>query len=328
MEITVEATPNFALTKYWGKSDVRKKKTHAPVPATPSIGITVSGISSICRITLGDPLLQDTLKVDGANLSSEEMRDSGLIISALRQLTGFTESVHIDSFNSFPTAAGAASSSSGMAAIAFGLAHLLKVFDATLSLTELAQIGSVSAARATHGGFVYLPAESSTEAHQLFPEDYWKELRILLCITSRERKVISSRAAMQLSQTTSPIFPTWKEHAERDTKEIITAIRTRDFERLGTISERNALLMHATTMTSSPSVLFWNPGTLAVIQTIHELRRAGIHAYCTMDAGPQVKVLYESFNESQILDRLKDTPLLLESIPLRVGCGPRIIRTQ
>jgi diphosphomevalonate decarboxylase len=257
-------------------------------------------------------------------LPREEMHDAELIILALRKLTGFRESVHIESTNSFPTAAGAASSSSGMAAIAFGLARLLNIPDGTLSVTELAQIGSVSAARATCGGFVILPAEESIEAKQLFSHEHWEDLRIVLCVTSREKKMLSSRNSMKLAQDTSPIFPTWIDQARRDTDEIIAAIATRDLEKLGTISERNTFLMHATTITSSPPVLYWNAGTVAVIQAIHELRRLGVCAYCTMDAGPQVKVLCDRIDLPRILERLKNTPLLLETIILTVGHGPRV----
>lgn len=324
MEITVEASPNFALTKYWGKSGERVPKTFAAIPATPSIGITVAGISSLCRINLGNPSEPDSIMVNGIRLPPDEKCAADVIVSTLRRITGFKESVHIDSFNSFPTAAGAASSSSGMAAIAFGLAHLLNVPGDILTVTELAQAGSVSAARATCGGFVHLPAEATEGAETIYSQNHWETLRIVLCITSREQKIVSSRNAMQLSQETSPIFSVWKNQASRHTEEILRAITTRDLELLGTISERNAFLMHATTMTSSPSVLFWNAGTLTVINTIQKLRKAGICAWCTIDAGPQVKVICESSDLNKVLEALRDTPLLLETIPLSVGGGPRI----
>jgi diphosphomevalonate decarboxylase len=327
VEITVEATPNFALTKYWGKSHVTHPHTNAAVPATPSIGVTVAGISSHSRIKLGDPGQHDTVRINGKPLRPDEMRDAGLIISVLRSLTGFTESVEIESSNSFPTAAGAASSSSGMAAIAFGLSHLLKVPDTTLSISELARIGSVSAARATSGGFVLLPADGPLAAQQLFPPNHWVDLRIVLCVTSRDPKRDSSRSAMKLAQETSPIFPLWKKRAHRDTKELLAAITARDLDKLGTISERNTFFMHATTITSSPPVLFWNAGTMAVIQLIQTLRKAGVCAYCTMDAGPQVKVICDKSDLARVLEKLEETPLVIEAIPLTIGDGPRIITT-
>lgn len=328
MEITVEASPNFALTKYWGKSKAKAPGTGAAIPATPSIGITVSGIASVCRIRLDDPALEDAVHVNGTQLSRDEYHASSAIIAALRRITGFSESVHIDSWNSFPTSAGAASSSSGMAAIAFGLTQLLNLTDDTISVSELAQAGSVSTARAALGGFVHLPATRSATAQQLFSENHWEDLRVLLCITSRERKEISSRKAMQVSQETSPLFSIWKKQAQLDTRELLAAVESRDLERLGSVAEKNALLMHTAAMTSTPSILFWNPGTVAVLQAVHELRKSGTYAYCTMDAGPQVKIICDKSSLAQIIGRLSNTPLVLDLIPLTVGGGPRLARTE
>jgi diphosphomevalonate decarboxylase len=40
-------------------------------------------------------------------------------------------------------------------------------------------------------------------------------------------------------------------------------------------------------------VLYWLPETVATIHHIHALRREGVPVYLTMDAGPNVKILFE-----------------------------------
>ena len=53
-----------------------------------------------------------------------------------------------------------------------------------------------------------------------------------------------------------------------------------------------ALCMHAVMMTSRPSLLYWEPATVAVIKTVRDLRiRKGLPCYFTIDAGPNVHVI-------------------------------------
>ena len=51
--------------------------------------------------------------------------------------------------------------------------------------------------------------------------------------------------------------------------------------------------MHATMLTTEPSIRYWQPATLATVQVVEDLRRQGIGAWYTMDAGPNVKVFCE-----------------------------------
>ena len=49
--------------------------------------------------------------------------------------------------------------------------------------------------------------------------------------------------------------------------------------------------MHAVMMTTRPPLLYWAPATLACLQAVQELRRAGTPVFFTIDAGPQVKAV-------------------------------------
>ncbi len=44
-------------------------------------------------------------------------------------------------------------------------------------------------------------------------------------------------------------------------------------------------------LAADPAVIYFSPATLAVMHRVRELRKAGVPAFFTMDAGPHVKVL-------------------------------------
>ena len=64
-----------------------------------------------------------------------------------------------------------------------------------------------------------------------------------------------------------------------------------DLEALGAVTEASALAMHAAAIASRPTVLYWQPATLAALAEVRALRGRGVGAWATMDAGPHVKVL-------------------------------------
>ena len=64
-----------------------------------------------------------------------------------------------------------------------------------------------------------------------------------------------------------------------------------DFERVGQLTERNALAMHATTRTATPAFSYLTEESHKAMEFVRELRVAGHACYFTMDAGPNVKVL-------------------------------------
>jgi diphosphomevalonate decarboxylase len=92
------------------------------------------------------------------------------------------------------------------------------------------------------------------------------------------------------------------------------AVLARDFERLGRAAEHSALMMHASMLAANPAILYFSPASIAVIARVHELRKQGIRAFVTMDAGPHVKVL-----------TLPETAQQVEAALLRVSGVERLI---
>ena len=78
---------------------------------------------------------------------------------------------------------------------------------------------------------------------------------------------------------------------EADVDAGLAALQRGDLPALGRVMESSTLKMHAAMMTSDPPLLYWQPGTVALLHAVWRLRAEGMPCWCTMDAGPQVKVL-------------------------------------
>ena len=63
--------------------------------------------------------------------------------------------------------------------------------------------------------------------------------------------------------------------------------------------------MHATMMSATPPVRYWTPATVAAMDTVLSLRKQGVEAFYTMDAGPNVKVLCRAGDAQHVRQALE-----------------------
>ena len=102
------------------------------------------------------------------------------------------------------------------------------------------------------------------------------------------------------------------------------AILARDIEALGEVAEADALSLHAIAMTSRPSALYWEPGTVALLRAVRAWRAEGIPAYFTIDAGPNVHILTEPRWLHPVLDHLRSMPEVTDVIVCGAGRGAAV----
>lgn len=129
-------------------------------------------------------------------------------------------------------------------------------------------------------------------------------MSLVVAVVSDKEKKVSSRDGMRLTVETSPFFEKWVSAAETDLEEMKQAILDEDFIKVGEITERNGMKMHATTLGAEPPFTYFQPKSLEIMDAVRELRENGIPAYFTMDAGPNVKVICERENENIVADKL------------------------
>jgi len=286
-ESTAFAPVNIALIKYWGKRD---EQLYLPVTDSFSIALQHGTTTTIRRSKHCD-----RVECNGNEIKAEEP----FFQRAIAFLDLFRPSpeyyFYLCTFNDLPTAAGLASSASGFAALIFALNRFFGWNGTNEQLSALARLGSGSASRSLYPGFVEWKAgikSSGEDSYAVSYPEIWPELRLGVFLVSEKQKPISSREAMKRTVATSPLYAVWPQQVRSDMKTIKHAIAKRDFDLFGQIVERNALCMHATMHTSTPVLSYWLPETVQTMSRIWKARQEGRPLYFTMDAGPNVKLLF------------------------------------
>ncbi len=308
---TAIAHPNIALLKYWGK-----KKAPGNLPATPSLSITLDGLTTTTRVTAAR---RDSTRLNG------EATDDPRIASALADWRADHDipPLAVETRNNFPTAAGLASSAAGFAALATAVNAHCGLGLSPGKRSALARRGSASAARSIYGGFATL-AEPDWQGTPLMAAQSWP-LKVIIAITATDRKRVSSREGMAIAKRSSPYFDAWVSANTTAFGAMREAVLARKFSRLAAIAEASCLRMHALMMSGEPGLIYWNAGTLECIQAIRAMRETGHNVFFTVDAGPQVKAVCEAGHVEIAREALARQDGVLETLVVGLGDGARVV---
>ncbi|MGH8184596.1 MAG: diphosphomevalonate decarboxylase [Rhodanobacteraceae bacterium] len=323
---TAEAQPNIALVKYWGKRDDALN-----LPAAGSLSITLDALHTRTSLRFDPALAADDISLNGER-DAAQTRKIGTFLDLFRARAGITTCACVESGNDFPTGAGLASSASGFAALAVVANHALGLGLEPRELSVLARRGSGSAARSIFGGFVAMAAGTRTDGEDAFATPLldaiaWP-LKVVVAITTRKKKAISSRVGMDHTRDTSPFYREWVATADADLVTARAAVRERDFEKLGAVSEGSCLAMHAVMLSARPGLIYWNAATIECIQCIRSLQAEGAGAFFTIDAGPQVKAVCLPEHAARVTDALRSVAGVEDVLVSGLGAGARIVGTE
>lgn len=320
MQITAIAHPNIALVKYWGKADVRRN-----LPAVGSISVTLDQLTTTTAVRFDADLDRDELVLDGLPANPERTARVTRCLDLFRRHAPDLPAALVESTNSFPTAAGLASSASGFAALVTAVNGAL---NAPLGVDELADIArrcSGSSPRSLFGGFVELAlAGGATTAWPILDRRDWP-LEIVIAVTSRAAKTTGSTDGMELSRSTSPFYDSWVARSPDDLATARSSITARDFAALGEVAEASCLAMHAVAMAARPGLVYWNGTTVECLHRVRELRGDGVPVFFTIDAGPQLKAICEPGSSNQVASALADVSGVAEVLRCGLGDGARLV---
>src|SRR6185369_11964529 len=279
----VDAHPNIALAKYWGKIGDGKS-----LPAVPSLSLTLDAMSTTTRVEFVPGLKSDRFLINGSAASASEATRITQLLDRVRSLAGIAVRAEVETTNDFPTASGLASSASGFAALALAATQAAELDWDAAKVSDLARQSSVSAARSVYGGFVTLaagtPHAEFLAAEPLSDASDWP-VAMCVAVTTLAKKEVGSTDGMAHSRATSPYFAAWVAKAPVLFERARRAVLSRDLEALGVCAEESAFAMHATALAAAPALIYFSPTTLAAVLCVQKLRRAGTLAYVTIDAG-------------------------------------------
>lgn len=323
---TCRAGSNIAFIKYWGVADAAIN-----LPLNNSISMTLADAHTTTTVAWEDAavLPTDEIMIDDVPLAARAAERLVRHLDRIRGLAGVDRRARVVSRNNFPMASGIASSASGFAALTVaGCQALGLALDAT-RLSALARLGSGSASRSLFGGFVEWEQghdDTTSVARPLFPPDHWA-LYDLVVVVSHAAKSVSSEGGHRLAAT-SPLLPGRLATLPHALTEVRQALAARDLRRLGPILEQDALAMHAVMMTSTPSLLYWQPGTVEILHAVHRWRGDGLPVYFTIDAGPNVHLICEEKDAESVRRLAAGLPTVQQVIVSRPGPGPQMIESH
>ena len=311
-KIRWKSPSNIALVKYWGKYGRQ-------YPRNPSISFTLKNAHTITDLDyeysespLNDIELQ--FKFEGnENKAFEDklrkflgsIRDVFPLISHLR--------LAIDSRNSFPHSSGIASSASSMSALAMCLMDVERMIHSKDNLdlekaSYIARLGSGSACRSI---FPYIAVwgelNSITNASNDYAIPYvdgidpvFMSYRDDILIVSKKEKSVSSRAGHALMDN-NPYANIRFDEARANMDSIIACMKSGDIAGFGQLVEKEALTLHALMMSSTPPYLLVEAETITIIKKIQSFRNdTGVPVHFTLDAGPNIHMLYPAQYEEQV----------------------------
>lgn len=345
--VTCECAPNIALIKYWGKLD-----DNLILPLNSSVSITLdkkilNTKTSVMLIKKSNNAnrnekdvklwLNNKLSEFNENDSVESHKNNVInikrflnILNKLRSNCQLENSndylVRVCTQNTFPTAAGMASSASGYACLALCLAHAYKYNG---DLSELARLGSGSACRSCYGGYVKWQTplltlisdmnqklenldslsgffsnnknflEKNEEKYsnesiaiQLFKSNHWPELNVLVLVLNDKQKETSSTDGMKNSVQTSELLIERMKIVElKRLNKLVESINEKNFHLFAQIIMQDSNQFHSICMDTYPPIFYLNEYSIEIINFVNafnslNLESIGNKAAYSFDAGP------------------------------------------
>ena len=334
---------NIALIKYWGK---RKEQ----IPQNPSLSFTLSE-------SVSETMVQYTWK-EGEGPEVEFLFDGKPNLAFEQRIRQYLQSItrylpflkhlrlSMGSHNSFPHSSGIASSASAMSALALCLVDIENELFNSLAdpvhffrkAAFLARLGSGSATRSVYGGFVSwgknkVMEDATDEAGQAWPVgagNRFSGLKDAILITSTDKKKISSSAGHGMMND-HPWAEARYKQANLNFDALSKAISNEDEEKFIRVIENEALSLHALMLSSDPGYRLMNTNTWEIIDRIQDFReKSGVFITFTLDAGPNVHLIYNRQNNNEITAFIKEELLKYcernHWIDDRMGPGPEKLK--
>ena len=324
MKATAIANSNTALVKYWGKANSELK-----TPLNNSISLTIDSHWTKCTLEFSEEYKEDHATLNGEAVSGKILERTSKHLDYIRKLAGIDLKAKGAAEINFPVGAGLASSASGFASLTVAACTALGMKLAKKELSIISRNGSGSSCRSIYGGYVeWLAGKTDKDSYsvQIADEKHF-DLRDISVIVSKKPRKVDTRGGMDIAQKTSVLFDArMKAVKEITLPKIRQAILDKDFSTVGKMAELDSNMLHATAITSTPILLYWQPETLEAMHAVRDWREDGLEAYYTTDTGANVHILCLPKDQPEILKRLKEMPVVQKATPGKPGEGAKVVK--
>ncbi|KAI1707429.1 diphosphomevalonate decarboxylase [Ditylenchus destructor] len=287
------------------------------LPLNDSVSININALAATTTITVGPHIENDSVMLNGKEVRPQGFARFCRVFEEIRRLTEKKERkrthsgqpkteiskepwhIRVISETNFPIAAGLASSAAGFAAIAYGLGQLFQLEEN--EIVRLARIGSGSACRSVKSGFVHWKAyekegdDSDSSCETIAPASHWPNLRAVIIVLNELEKQTGSSVGMRNTANTSLLMPSRiKDVVPKRVKELIGAIKSKNFETLAQITMAESNQLHAVCLDTTPPLIYMNADSHLLIAFVNSFNEAfGVKVAYTFDAGPNCCLILE-----------------------------------
>ncbi|RHY02932.1 hypothetical protein DYB30_001150 [Aphanomyces astaci] len=320
--VTCSTPTNIAVIKYWGKDNVA---LNTPLNSSVSVTLNQDQLKTVTSVLASKDFPADRIWLNGAEQNIQNKRIQ-VVLKEVRRLATSNAvdahgraiakadwdlyKLHIVSINTFPTAAGLASSAAGYACLVAALVELYAAEEEYEGqFSAIARQGSGSACRSLHGGFVRwdkgVKADGTDSlAIQIADDKHWPELEAIICVVNDKEKDTSSTDGMNTSKDTSELLGfRAREVVHKRLAAIEAAYKAKDFETFGKITMMDSNQFHATCLDTYPPIFYLNEISRSIIHLVHKYNHhaGAIQAAYTFDAGPNAVIFVEKKHTKDVL---------------------------
>lgn len=324
---------NIAFIKYWGQ-----RNKDLILPYNDSFSMNLSHCYTLVTVQLLELGEIKELFIKDWKSKRYKREDKG---KALEKVVRFYQrakkflkldrdyGLRVYSEINFPRQAGIASSASFFSGLALGLVTAFEKKISQKDLSVLARLsGSGSACRSIPDGFVWWFAGKGDEigssyAKTIFSSDFWNLVDMVL-ILGFKKKETTSQSGHQ-GAVSSSLFKYRLLSLKERLKKMKRAFRAKDFSLFGSLLEEEAVSLHSVMMTQRPPLYYWSGETVEIIKEILFLRRSGIAAYYTVDAGENIHLICQKKDKDKIYDYFSRKREVKEIIVNYPGKGARVL---
>lgn len=290
--------------------------------------MNLSAMQTITTIEFTKHLPEDDVTFNGGQDTGVSLRVSQHL-DRIRKLAKSDMHAKIVTQNTFPSETGLSSSASGFAALTKAAVEALDLHLSDREISVLARLGSGSACRSIPDGFVeWVDNKETNESYSvsLFPEDYW-DIMDIVAVVSTGKKDVSTQAGMQRSKT-SPFFEARLKRMSTKIETMKKYIAERKFSLFGELVEEEALELHAIMLTSTPSLIYWQPGTLELMKLVKKWRSEGLECFFTVNTGQDIHILCRKKDGEKLVEQLEKVDYVKRTISNYPACGARLSQSH